>query len=210
VSMGIVMWAACCLHFAGNVPPDGWKNHGRAHEIYETETLLLAAELNFLEGYSGQTTDELIALEGVYRTDSIVLAFEEALDQKADRIGGAGLSDEELVVLAVEALEREVNNGGHHQFFSNSSRIYAPMIVDALDRIGHATAARNCRDAIDLLGIEGPITVDAVERAIYAENEERDKKLDDLDQQYYTTVGDLSEPLFEFVKANKEKIVLQD
>ena len=210
MSVSNVIWALCCLTLPGDVPPQDWTNHGRAHWAYETETWLVAAELKSLERYSGQTTSELTALEGVYRTDSIVLAFEEALDQKADRVGREGLSDEELVVLAVEALEREVNNGGHHQFFSNPSRIYAPMIVDALNRIGSATAARICSDAIELLGIEGPITVDAVERAIYTESEGRDRKLDDLDHQYYTTVGDLSGLLFEFIKKNREKIVLRD
>jgi hypothetical protein len=36
-------------------------------------------DLKWLEGYSGQTTEELIALEGEYRIDSLVLAFEQAL-----------------------------------------------------------------------------------------------------------------------------------
>ena len=64
----------------------------------------------WLDGYTGQSTDELIALPGVYRTDSPVLAFAEAFDQKAERIGPEGLSAEEQVVLAIETLEREVNN----------------------------------------------------------------------------------------------------
>ncbi len=29
----------------------------------------------FLEGYSGETTDGLLSLEGQYRIDSLVLAF---------------------------------------------------------------------------------------------------------------------------------------
>jgi hypothetical protein len=40
----------------------------------------------------------LIALEGEYRTDSLVLAFEQALDHKSERVGKEGLSNEELVV----------------------------------------------------------------------------------------------------------------
>jgi hypothetical protein len=65
----------------------------------------------FLEGYSGQSTDQLLSLEADYRTDSLVLAFEQAIIQKAERNGVKSLSDEERIVLAVEALEREVNNG---------------------------------------------------------------------------------------------------
>ena len=71
------------------------------------------SELKWLDGYSGQTTEELVALEGEYRTDSLVLAFEQALDQRVEHVGQEGLTEEERIVLAIEALEREVNNGGY-------------------------------------------------------------------------------------------------
>ena len=45
------------------------------------------SDLKWFDQYSGQSTDELIALEGQYRTDSLLLAFEEALQHKASRIG---------------------------------------------------------------------------------------------------------------------------
>ena len=45
-------------------------------------------DLLWLDNYSGETTDELLAMEGRYRTDSLVLVFEQALEQKAAREGG--------------------------------------------------------------------------------------------------------------------------
>ena len=39
---------------------------------------------DWFEGYQDQTTDELLALEGRYRIDSLVVAFEEALQRKAE------------------------------------------------------------------------------------------------------------------------------
>ena len=90
----------------------------------------------WLNGYSDQSVEQLLSLEGEYRTDSLVLAFEEAINRKAQRDGMQSLSEEERVVLAVEALEREVNNGGYDQFFVNSSREFAPTVVSALQRIG--------------------------------------------------------------------------
>src|SRR5439155_6192926 len=66
----------------------------------------------WLNGYSDQSVEQLLSLEGEYRTDSLVLAFEEAINQKAQREGMQSLTEEERIVLAVEALEREVNNGG--------------------------------------------------------------------------------------------------
>jgi len=43
-----------------------------------------------------------------------VLAFETALGQKSAFRGEESLSDTEVIILAIEALEREVNNGGRH------------------------------------------------------------------------------------------------
>lgn len=71
--------------------------------------------------YAGQTTDELLALAGEYRIDSLVCAFDEALGRKELAFGMDGLTPEERVVLAAEALEREVNNGGFDQLFVNVS-----------------------------------------------------------------------------------------
>ena len=163
-------------------------------------------EEKWLDEYSGQTTNELIALEGEYRTDSIVLAFEQALDQKADRMGPKGLTEEERVILAIEALEREVNNGGYDQFFINSSREYAPIIVDALTRLGCAQAAELTQRAIGLLGIEGPITGDAIDRVMEDESAERDDRLGECDKRYDEVAGDLAGPLLEFIKSNRDKI----
>lgn len=167
-------------------------------------------ELKWLDGYSGQTTDELIALEDEYRTDSLVLAFEQALEQKAERVGQENLTEEEHVVLAIEALEREVNNGGYDQLFINSSREYAPLFVAALNRIGCTETAALTQHAIDILGIEGPVTVEAIDRVMEEENEARDQKLGDCDDRYYEAAEDLAFPLLEFIKNNRDKITLKD
>ena len=108
------------------------------------------AKPKWLNGYSGQSVDQLIALEGRYRTDSLVLAFEQAIYQKADRLGGDELSEEELTILAVEALEREVNNGGYGQFFVNTSE-FAPVILDALRRIGCPKTAKITQRALRIV-----------------------------------------------------------
>jgi hypothetical protein len=69
---------------------------------------------------------ELIRLQGEYRTDSVVLAFEQALLSKG-RTHGQDQSDcRRKGVLAIEGLEREVNNGGYDQFFINSSKVSMP------------------------------------------------------------------------------------
>ncbi len=167
-------------------------------------------DLKWLDEYSSQTTNELISLEGEFRTDSIVLAFEQALDQKYERVGKEQLSNEELVVLAVEALEREVNNGGYEQFFFNSSNEFASIVVDALNRIGCDDAAALTQRAIDCLQIDGPISAEAIELVLEEENDEREKRLNGCDDQYYEIAGDLAGPLLRFIKSNKDKITLTE
>ena len=162
----------------------------------------------WLDAYEGQTTDELIALESGYRADSLVLVFEQALMTKAVCDGVGGLTEEERVVLAVEAVEREVNNGGFDQLFTDASKALAPYFVDSLDAIGAGEAARLTRQAIDALGIDGPVTVEAVDRAMERDSEARDDALAECDDRYYEHAGDLADPLFAYIKANRARITL--
>ena len=115
--------------------------------------------------YSGESAEQLLSLEGQYRTEALVLAFEQAINQKAEREGMPSLTDEERIVLAVEALEREVNNGGYDQFFVNSSREFVPTIVGALQRIGCKKTATITQRAIKALGTSD-LTVEAIEAAM--------------------------------------------
>jgi len=164
-------------------------------------------DLPWLDGYSGQSTDELIALESSYRIDSLVTVFEQAIEQKAYRDGDEQLSDEERVVLAVEALEREVNNGGYSQFFINSSREYGSIIVDALRQIGCAKTADVTQKAVDIINAT-PITDEEFEDGDFADNEERDSALERCDDEYYSSQESIQDNLFAFIKANRSKIVL--
>ena len=87
------------------------------------------AELKWLEEYSGQTVEQLLLLEGEYRLDSPIVAFHQGVDQKAAREGDDALSSEGQIILAIETLEAEVNNGGYAQFFLNYSQEYASIFV---------------------------------------------------------------------------------
>ena len=164
---------------------------------------------SWLDDYTGQTTEELLALAATHRIDSIVLAFEQALEAKAASGGTDALTSEERVVLAVEAIEREVNNGGYHQFFSNSSCEYAMLAESALVRINCPKTAKVTADAIALLGIDGPPTEAAVTRALEADvTEVLSDALDACDSAYYRTGENIGAELFEFIRANRATIRL--
>jgi hypothetical protein len=162
-------------------------------------------QLESLEGYSGQSVDQLLLCEGKYRIDSLIMAFEQAISLKAEREGMQSLTDEERVVLAVEALEREVNNGGYDQFFVNSSRDFAPIIVDALQRIGCKKTGITTRRAIKALGISH-ISPDKIEAAMAEDNDLRSAKLAQCDESYYKNTEPIAERLFEFIKANRTAV----
>ncbi len=163
----------------------------------------MSADLPFLKAYDGQSTDELIALAGEYRIDSIVLAFEAALDEKEDP------SDAERVILAVEAIEREVGNGGFSQFFINSSLRMAPYIVDAFKSIGCPQTAALCEQAVSLLGVSDLHDEDAVEEAGYAIDDDEGiaEQFNALDDNYYEGAEEpLAGKLFEFIKVHRDEI----
>ena len=167
-----------------------------------------APKVKWLDGYTGQSTDELIRLEGDYRLDSLVLAFEGALQRKADQDGLDSLSKPERVVLAVEAVEREVNNGGYDQLFRNSSKELTPYFEESLAAIGRPEVSSITGRAIKALGLHGDVSVDAIDLAMDRDDERRDANLEDCDTAYFDSAGDLAGPLFAFIKTNRDSITL--
>lgn len=163
---------------------------------------LNAGSLAWLDGYSGQTVEELLALEGKYRIDSLVLAFEQAIRQKEDHDESRSLTVEEHTVLAVEALEREVNDGGYDQFFRNSSKLFTSTIVDALQRIGCEKTATITQRAIEALGIPN-LTVEAIGTAMATDDEHRLAKLGRCNDSYYKCAEPIEQRLFAFIRMNK-------
>jgi hypothetical protein len=166
-------------------------------------------KLKWLDKYSGQTTEELVALEGKYRTDSIVLAFEDALSHKLAEKGKIALSTEELVVLSIESLEREVNNDGFDGFFRNDSKEFVSIVVNSLNQINCGQVAELTSRAIKSLSIEGEYTRETIDNAMNMEYEERTKILNECSNEYFKIAGDLAKPLLNFIKTTSGKIILK-
>jgi hypothetical protein len=161
-------------------------------------------ELPFLERYSGESLDQLIGLKDHYRIDSLVLAVEEALYSKPL----SQLSVSERAVLAVEAMEREVNNGGYHQFFCNSSGVFTRHLVEALNSIGCPKTAAISSAAISVLNLPGEYDHDTIiDMAMKLSDEERGK-LNDLDKEYYSNDEPIAQRLFEYIEMNRNGIHL--
>jgi hypothetical protein len=161
----------------------------------------------WLESYSGQNTEQLLSLEGEYRADSLVAAFEQAIDQKSAAHGFHSLTLEEQFVLAVEALEREVNNGGYSQFFTNSSAEHCLNIVIGLERIGCPKTADITKQALNALNVPR-LNAETIHASMATESDARDDALSECDDLYYDSGEDIAGQLFAFIKINKSAIKL--
>lgn len=158
-----------------------------------------------LERCSGRTVEELLAMANGKEID-FLYAIELAIEQKAIRMGEQSLSEEERIVLAIEGLEREVNNGGYSQFFTNSSGEFAPIIVESLLRIGCLENAKIAQRAIEALGVQD-LSPDSLQTVFESEDDARDELLNECDQTYYSSgMENIGGKLIEFIKANKDAI----
>ena len=161
------------------------------------------AKVPWLE-YTGQTTSELIAFKNTHRVASLLRAFELGIQAKVGPGGEEELTKDERLVLAVMALEREVNNGGYSQFFTNSSRRFVSIIVESLQRIGCGTTAAITERAIAALRIK-MLSPDSVSDAVLNEDPDRGKVLDALDREFYQ-LNEIEPELFNFIEAHQHNI----
>jgi hypothetical protein len=164
------------------------------------------SDAKWLEGYGGQTTDELIDLADTYRIDSVVVALDQAIQAKEVTIGDSGLSGAERIVLAVEALERDVNNDGFEGFFRYNAK-HVPGIVGALEAIDAQEVAEITRSAIASLRIGSALDRDKVETAMNsAGDDERDAALEEADNRFFALRIDLASLLLNYVRANRDQV----
>lgn len=160
------------------------------------------SEEQWLEEVGDRTIEQVIQLENSHRVDSIVVAIESALLEKED------LTSAERTVLIIEAMEREVGNGGFNQFFYNSSNEYAGELVAALRQIGIPDIADIAERALQAIGARPDWTYEEFEAASEDPDESTRAELDACDQAYFETEDGIANTLFEYIKKNKSDINL--
>jgi hypothetical protein len=164
------------------------------------------SDLGWVEGYSGQAVDEILSFEGTEGVQPLLFVLEQAILEKAKVSGPLKMTGVERMVLSVMGLSREVGNGGYGQFFRNSSRRFAPAIVDDLVRIGCPEIADISQQALDALDLP-KLGVAEIEAAMARESVHRDRALKRCDIAFYER-GELSERLFTYVKAHQGGITI--
>ena len=157
-------------------------------------------EKQWLEDVGDLTVGQLIQLEDTHRIDSIIVAIEAALVDRET------VTATERIVLAIESMEREVNNGGFNQFFFNSSNEYASELPSALREIGVPVVAEISERALRAIGAQPNWTNDQFEEASVDPEQSIMDELNECDEAYYASGDAIAEKLFEFIKINQKDI----
>lgn len=101
-------------------------------------------------------TSELLGRDLMADRISDLFSESDRLFATAEREGWDSLSEKEADFLSIWLLEADVNNGGFHQYYSNSWSARALRAAEALRRIGAGRAAAIVEEANRLFGDEGP------------------------------------------------------
>lgn len=162
------------------------------------------------KSYSGFDLDKVLQIE---REDMIVMEIDKYLNEKSnygEEMNKLNSSQRALVI--VENLEREINNGGFHQFYWNSSGDFAHETVKVLYEIGANKTAEIVKKANSEFP-NGIVPTDRDERGeiLYSISEESKSRWNELDFKFYgpnentgeMEIENLSSLLIEFIKSNK-------
>lgn len=104
------------------------------------------------------------------------------------------LSERDRVLVTIWGLEADVNNGGFHQYFSNSSGNQAHYAEAALRRIGADAMARIVSRATPIFGTSGVPRDRYLRQEVLEQVEDAcEDLLEQLDTQFCACPDDLSE-----------------
>ena len=147
------------------------------------------------------TIDDVLAKED---GTQFAIALSDLVFPRCDRDGFAALTPAEKVAYCVDALEREVNNGGFDQFFWNSSGDTAHQTHAALLEIGAREAAALVRDAIAAFpGAKVPPDRGQREKVLESLPEMAREKWGELDGRFYEYPDDLTTLMRRYVQAHR-------
>ena len=135
----------------------------------------------------GRTVGEVMKHRGKASPQELDANIGFVLLDKEERKGLAAFSRGERYVYAIEAMVREVNNGGWSQFFSNSSGALAYDLVPALEAIGSKKNLSIARRALKIFD-QSPSA--------------GDNPWDALEGEFYENPEDLEAMMLEFIARN--------
>jgi len=168
-----------------------------AEQIFRTE--LKSSKRKVQEA----AAEALAVLSGVTNAREVVF---DALDNQ----GFDELLRPQRHYYAVFIYDAEVNNGGHSQYFVNSSGDHWKSALEGLKAIGANARAKILHEATSLFGAEGPsVDSDSRHRQLARFSKQQDKSLDELDSRYYSCDENIEALLAQYALKNKEHFTAQ-
>lgn len=175
--------------------------------------ILLFLSTIFFTGCNSQTKFDLETVLQMDKEDMIVMEIDTYLNEKANYGQEIEkLNSSQRVLLIIENLEREINNGGFKQFYWNSSGDYAMETIDVLKQIGAKKTGEVVKKANDQFP-NGVVPKDRNQRGdiLGLISEKSYEKWNILDLTFYGPnketgeweIDDIPNLLVKFVKANK-------
>ncbi|WP_409526003.1 DMP19 family protein [Nitrincola sp. MINF-07-Sa-05] len=124
----------------------------------------------------------------------------DAVSKKHEKSGLESLTEKETVIYTIWWLEGEINNGGFHQYFWNSSGDDTALALNSLKKIGANYTASLLESAI-LIAFNGKLPANRSDRQGLLEKDEGSKmdKLNELDSKFYEYVDDIESKVNEYV-----------
>jgi Domain of unknown function (DUF4375) len=157
----------------------------------------------------GTTTDQILSHENDDKKEHVYFALLWRIGQKLDKRGWDRLSDTERRLVAVQAMEGEVLNGGFDQYFFNSMGGDAEVALAGLKEMGATQAAPLLERAMAVFPGGKPPT-DRQERWKVMDQIESSSKpvWNKCDDAFYKRSEDLGELSLAYAKKSRAQIVL--
>lgn len=177
-----------------------------------------AAALEALARHPNESAEQLLqqeldsANEHVQRGAAEALAMLSGIDDAhgvvfdaLEKRGFEGLSKPQQHYFAAFIYDVEVNNGGHSQYFVNSSGDAWERALEGLELIGAADGAAILRDATQIFGADGP-SVDRERRhqELAGFSSRQDQLLEEMDSRYYACDDAVNALLALYALRNRE------
>jgi len=110
----------------------------------------------------------------------------EFVSNKLHELGYDNLTEREKMVYTLWWFEGELNNGGFHQYFFNSSGDHANQALTFLENIGAVQVSRLLKEAIKTaFGDLAPVERSERQELLDIDEEKKMEQLDQLDQVFY-------------------------
>ena len=181
------------------------------YALGESLTLLggfnFAEDLTQIEEYLNHSNDVVSdgAARGLLAFHGLT-GFEDRIWEKEDSSGWDSLSREQKMYLAVFALDAEVNNGGHSQYFFNSAGDHWQLAFDGLEAMGFEERLEIFKGVLKLFGNQKPFS-DRGRRQdqlanVYTKHEDA---FDEFDSRYYKASESVEVLSTRFVIQNASK-----